>query len=216
MRVLCSLFAALIALWPLALHAQGLPALTVTLYDNQGQPIGAALVRVTDRSGQQLLGQASTDATGIAVIDAPALDQVRLQVVGSLPSGLPLRLPPTDTQGFLLFLDAGPTQVDLLADTTGELALNPQTMWIQEGVTAPIPAAPTPASGTLPDAPGIAAGVASGTTPDMFAPAAPAPSVAQPSTPVASPAPASWAVGLLITTLLGAAGFALWRFGRAD
>ena len=206
MRVLCSIIAALIALWPLALHAQGLPALTITLYDSQGQPIPAATVRVTDRSGQQELGQASTDATGIAVIDAPALDQVRLQVVGSLPSGLPLRLPPTDTQGFLLFLDAGPTQVDLLADTTGELALNPQTMWIQEGVTAPIPAAPTPAS--VP--------VRTDAVNTVFTPAAPAPRMAPPPAPSAPPPGASWVVGLLITALLSAAGYALWRFGRAD
>jgi hypothetical protein len=201
MRVLFFILAALITLWPLGLQAQGLPALTITLYDSQGQPIPAATVRVTDRSGQQELGQASTDATGVAVIDAPALDQVRLQVGGVLPSGLPLRLPPTDAQGFLIFLDAGPTQVDLLADATGELALNPQTMWVQEGVTTPIPAAPTPVSGT---------------TPDLFAPAAPAPSVGQPVAPSASPSSASWVVGLLMAALLSAAGFALWRLGRAS
>jgi hypothetical protein len=216
MRVLCSLIAALIALWPLALHAQALPALTITLYDSQGQPITAATVRLTDRSGQQELGQASTDATGVAVIDAPALDQVRLQVGGVLPSGLPLRLPPTDAQGFLLFLDAGPTQVDLLADATGELALNPQTMWIQEGSTAPIPAAPTPASGTVPDLFAPAAPAPSETTPDLFAPAAPAPSVGQPVAPSVRRRGTSWVVGVLISVALSAAGFALWRLGRAS
>jgi hypothetical protein len=211
-----SILLALIALWPLALHAQGLPALTITLADSQGQPIPAATVRVTDRSGQQPLGQAVTDATGVAVIDALALDQVRLQVGGVLPSGLPLRLPPTDAQGFLIFLDAGPTQVDLLADATGELALNPQTMWVQEGVTTPIPAAPTPASGTVPDLFAPAAPAPSGTVPDLFAPAAPAPRVGQPVAPSASSSSASWVVGLLMAALLSAAGFALWRLGRAS
>jgi hypothetical protein len=213
-------------LWMVALCTWILvPSLTITLHNAEGQPLAGVAFLVADRSGQQILGQAITDGAGTAQVFDLALSEVRIVCRGVLPSGQPCRLPGTDPGGFLVFVDVGgTTQIDLLVDTQGMLALDPLTMWVQEGVDVPLPAAPTPAVvPPLSDAPSII-DLAS---PEVIVQESTVPTrivesnterIGSRDTALAQPTMPLWTWMLLGLTIIGVLGIgvALHHYGRAE
>lgn len=142
MRAMIALL--LTALWlnhPSLALAQSPPALVVTLRDSDGHGVAGATVLAWDRSGQQILGEAQTDADGRATIERVPVAEVRVAVRGTV-GGASLVQPGDDALGILIFLDAPTVTLDLLVEEGGMVVPDP-SMFALEQAPASATAVPT-------------------------------------------------------------------------
>lgn len=126
----------LLTVGPALVGAQGGPAMTVRLATITGEPLANVLVLVHDRSGRQMLAQATTDGTGTATFERIALDTVRVMVRGVTPGGATLIQRGSDRGGALVFVDVGGAAVDLLVAPDGLVQLDPASAALEAGAPA--------------------------------------------------------------------------------
>jgi hypothetical protein len=144
MRAMMALL--LTALWlnhPSLALAQSPPALVVTLRDSDGHGVAGATMLARDRSGQQILGEAQTDADGRATIERVPVAEVRVAVRGTA-GGMSLVQPGDDVLGILVFLDAPTVTVDLLIEEGGVVVPDPLMFALEQapGSATALPTAP--------------------------------------------------------------------------
>ena len=204
------LFISLVVIW-LALggalaRAQEQPDLTVTLHDVANTPLIGVNVIVRDTSGTRDLARAATDAQGAASFANLAERAVRVAVAGALPGGARLYQPGNDAMGVSVWLDGGPTRIDLRSTADGLVAPDPATMAaLEPGVPVATAAVAFP---TAPIASPLPAAQATVSLP-VAAPVEVAPVVAtSPQEPPTSVSPSIW-LGITALIMLLVAGFGI-------
>ena len=201
--------------------------LIVTVRDVHGAPIPGLTVQIRAGADTPVLSEARTDAQGQAVFATISVSQVRVRVIGTLASGIPLYQPGVDAPGVALFLGPPPTTLDLRVDADGMVLPDPVTMIdpLPHGPTITTPAPdpdrdgrmvfPTSATYTVPVAPTVAA--AATTSPmtstllTTLAPVAPAPEASAESSAPASAHLLDWGVGITGAVVVVVGGLLLIR-----
>lgn len=123
-----------------SVSAQVLSVLTVQIRDVDGQVLQGMGVAVRGGDGAVIVS-AVTDAVGRATFFDLRAAAVRVTVTGQLPSGQALYLPGQDAEGIAVFLQGGPTALDLRVDRDGMVSPDPATM---TALDAPVPIATAP------------------------------------------------------------------------
>jgi hypothetical protein len=201
--------------------------LIVTVSNVRGAPLAGLTVQIRAGADTPVLSEARTDARGQAVFANISVSQVRVRVLGTLASRMPLYQPGTDAQGVALFLGPPPTTLDLRVDSDGMVLPDPVTMIepIPHGLviatSAPSPSPdgrivfPTSATYAARVAPTVAAGA---TTSPMTStrPASPLGVAPPPAASADSSVPASahlldWGVGITSAVVVVVGGLLLIR-----
>jgi hypothetical protein len=120
-----------------------IPDLIVTVRDVRGAPLAGLTVQIRAGADTPALAQVHTDTQGQAVFATIGVSQVRVRVLGTLVSGIPLYQPGADAQGVALFLGPPPTTLDLRVDSDGMVLPDPVTM-IDPVPHGPVIATPAP------------------------------------------------------------------------
>ncbi len=111
-----------LAILPMPTLAQSATTtLTVQVRDTADRPLAEIAVRVVGASSREPLGQATTNANGLAIFDAIPASEVRVVLEGTLPSGTALTLIGQDATGIYANLSTSSWLMDLRVDEDGSV-----------------------------------------------------------------------------------------------
>lgn len=119
------------------------PMLLITIRDQHGTDIAGVQIVVRDRSGKAILGRAETSADGVATVENLPTPDVLLEIMGTLPNGVTLRLSTADAHGLVVTLTPPTTHLDLRITPDGVVVPDPTTMITLDPGVPIDPAIPT-------------------------------------------------------------------------